>query len=53
MLKIPKDLFENKRLPNMGLLLNATNYKKSGYDRVYGYGQEGVKKSWWKRLLTS
>lgn len=51
MLKIPKDLFDNKRLPNMTLLLNGTNYKKSGYDRVYSYGQESTKKSWWKRLF--
>ena len=51
MLKIPKDMFENKRLPNMSMLLNGTNYKKSGYDRVYGYGQEAAKKTWWKRLL--
>jgi capsular exopolysaccharide synthesis family protein len=51
MLKIPKGMFENKRLPNMSMLLNGTNYKKSGYDRAYGYGQEGLNKSWWKRLL--
>lgn len=38
LLKIPKDLYESKRLPNMAVLLNDTNYKKSGYGYGYGYG---------------
>ena len=50
MLNIPKNMFENKRLPNMTILLNDTNYKKRGYDGVYSYG-EMVAKPWWKRLL--
>jgi tyrosine-protein kinase Etk/Wzc len=37
LLKVPKNMFENKRLPNMALLLNDTNYKKSGYGYAYGY----------------
>ncbi|MEQ9581012.1 MAG: hypothetical protein RIM68_02455 [Arenibacter sp.] len=50
MLNIPKNMFENKRLPNMAILLNGTNYKNSGYDRVYSYGETLVE-SWWKRIL--
>jgi len=38
LLKIPKSMFENNRLPNMALLLNDTNYKKTGYGYSYGYG---------------
>jgi len=37
LLKIPKNMYENKRLPNMALILNDTNYKKSGYGYAYGY----------------
>jgi capsular exopolysaccharide synthesis family protein len=50
MLKIPKNLFENNRLPNMAFILNDTNYKKSGYEREYSYG-ETVSKPWWKSLI--
>jgi len=38
LLKIPMKIFENNRLSNMAILLNATNYKKSGYGYGYGYG---------------
>ena len=50
MLNIPKKMFENKRLPNMAILLNDTDYKKNGYEREYSYG-ETVAKPWWKSLL--
>ncbi len=50
MLNIPKKMFENERLPNMAFLLNDTNYKKSGYEREYTYG-EALAKPWWRKLL--
>lgn len=37
LLKIPRTMFVKKRLPNMALLLNDSNYKKSGYGYAYGY----------------
>ena len=39
-LKIPKKLYKNKRLPNMTVILNGTNYKKGG--SYYGYGETGT-----------
>jgi capsular exopolysaccharide synthesis family protein len=55
LLKIPKMMFENKRLPNMAVLINDTNYEKRGYGYGYGYGygQPETKKPWWKRILDS
>ncbi len=47
MLETPKKLYNNKRLPNMAVLLNDTDSKK-GYGYSYGYGE--VKKPWWKKL---
>jgi len=38
LLKIPQKLYENNRLQNMAIIVNATNYKKSGYGYGYGYG---------------
>ena len=35
-------MYENKRLPNMAVLINDTNYEKRGYG--YGYGQPESKK---------
>lgn len=51
LLKIPKTMYENKRLPNMAILINDTNYEKRGYGYGYGYGygQKEVNKSWWKK----
>ena len=49
MLETPKKLYNNKRLPNMAVLLNDTDSKKGyGYSYSYGYGE--VKKPWWKKL---
>ena len=51
MLKIPQMMYENKRLPNMAILINDTNYEKKGYGYGYGYSysyEEKKKKSWWK-----
>ncbi|WP_456424774.1 GumC family protein [Lutibacter sp.] len=50
LLKIPKKLYNEKRLPNMAMLINCTNPLKGyGYGYGYGYGNE-VKKPWWKRF---
>jgi capsular exopolysaccharide synthesis family protein len=51
LLKIPKTMYENKRLPNMAILINDTNYEKRGYGYGYGYGygQKEVNKPWWKK----
>ena len=39
LLKIPKMMYENKRLPNMAILINDTDNKKRGYSYGYGYGE--------------
>jgi len=51
LLSVPKKMFENKRLPNMAILINDTNYEKKGYGYgySYGYGYTETKKAWWKR----
>jgi len=51
LLSVPKKMFENKRLPNMAVLINDTNYEKKGYGYgySYGYGYTETKKAWWKR----
>lgn len=45
LLGIPAKLYEEKRLPNMTVLLNDSDIE-NGYG--YGYGKLLVKKSWWK-----
>ena len=50
MLKIPKMMVDNKRLPNMAILINDLNVEKEGYGYGYGYGygEKKKKKAWWK-----
>ncbi len=50
MLEIPKSLYNEKRLPNMAVLLNGVNINGFGYGYGYGYGygQAQEKKAWWK-----
>lgn len=45
-LRTPETLYREKKLPNMCVLLNDTDIK-SGYG--YGYGQEIIKKPWYKK----
>ena len=45
---VQKMLLEN-RLPNMTILINATDYKNKGYG--YGYGEEVIKRPWWRRKI--
>lgn len=47
MLNVPKALFENQRLPNMNILMNAIDYDQLGYDS----GNAIIKKPLWQRLL--
>jgi capsular exopolysaccharide synthesis family protein len=57
MLNIASDLYQDKRLPNLGILLNGTFGSKGygygyGYNYGYGYGygyyQDDIKEPWWK-----
>jgi len=53
LLKVPKLLYEQKRLPNMTILLNDLNIDKHGYGYGYGYGYSGKDhKPWYKRILS-
>ena len=50
LLKIAQTMYENKRLPNMTVLINDTDYEKQGYGYGYGYGND-ERKPWYKRIL--
>jgi capsular exopolysaccharide synthesis family protein len=52
LLKVPKLMYEEKRLPNMSVLINDLNFEKNtyGYGYGYGYGKE-MKKPWYKKLI--
>ena len=53
-LKLIKSFYKEKKLPNMGLLLNGVIPKKAyGYGYGYGYGEgsETETKVWYKELL--
>lgn len=43
---VAQTMYDEKRLPNMALLLNGTNMKK-GYGYGYGYGKNPNKKKWY------
>lgn len=49
MLHIANDLYLEKKLPNMCLLLNDTDSTK-GYGYGYGYGIKSRKKPWYKKI---
>ncbi|MDO9275289.1 MAG: polysaccharide biosynthesis tyrosine autokinase [Lutibacter sp.] len=56
LLSIPKMMYEEKRLPNMAMLVNSTDLER-GYGYGYGYGytyykDNEVKKSWFKKLFS-
>lgn len=53
LLHIPEMFYSQKKLPNMSLVLNATDIMKKGYGYGYGYGygvQEEVK-PWYKTIF--
>ncbi|MDO6760258.1 polysaccharide biosynthesis tyrosine autokinase [Tamlana sp. 2_MG-2023] len=50
LLDVPKQLYNEKRLPNMALVMNGTDPKKGygyGYGG-YGYGNDEEKTPWWR-----
>ncbi len=57
MLHIPNTLYNEKKLPNMCMLLNDTNPSKASYGYYgyygygYGYGNIPQKKSWFKKVF--
>lgn len=53
LLAVPQSLYNEKRLPNMAMVLNATDPKRSygyGYGG-YGYGYVVVEKPWYKKIF--
>lgn len=53
MLQIPENLFRQKRVRHMALLLNSVDHKRDlgyGYGYGYGYGVE-IHRPWWKKLF--
>ena len=54
LLEIPKMLYDEKRLPNMAVLLNEADFEKGyGYGYGYGYGDKSGSKKWWQKLSSS
>jgi len=52
LLDVPAKFFSEKRLPNMAILVNGSEFDKNfgyGYGYGYGYGVE-AKKPWWKKI---
>jgi capsular exopolysaccharide synthesis family protein len=50
LLDIPKKLYNEKKIPNMAMVINGTDVKK-GYGYGYGYGYE-EEKSWLKKMFS-
>ncbi len=53
LLAVPQNLYNEKRLPNMAMILNATDPKRSygyGYGG-YGYGYVVLEKPWYKKIF--
>jgi Mrp family chromosome partitioning ATPase len=46
-LQVAQNMYNEKRLPNMTVLLNDVNHKK-GYGYGYGYGKNPMKKKWYQ-----
>ncbi|OAB29673.1 capsular exopolysaccharide family [Flavobacterium fryxellicola] len=52
LLEIPKKMFNEKRLPNMAILINGVDLKRGyGYGQSYGYGKSISKTNWWKKII--
>ncbi|TYB76222.1 GumC family protein [Bizionia myxarmorum] len=47
-LQIAETMYQEKRLPNMAILLNSVNQKKAN-SYGYGYGKNPNSKKWWQR----
>lgn len=56
LLNIPENLFDERKLKNMTLLLNCSDHKRSnGYGYTYGYGElsgylSSSKKTWYQKI---
>jgi Mrp family chromosome partitioning ATPase len=53
LLAVPENLYKEKRLPNMAMLINGSDYKKGyGYGAygAYGYGSSETT-PWWKTIF--
>ena len=54
MLHIPEKLNHEEKLPNMAILINASDHSKGAYGYGYGYKYGNKKKApWYKRILKS
>lgn len=54
LLQVPQELYNEKKLPNMAIVLNDTDPKRSygyGYGG-YGYGYVVVEKPWYKKIFS-
>jgi tyrosine-protein kinase Etk/Wzc len=51
MLDVPKKLYNEKRLPNMAVVLNNSDLVK-GYGYGYGNSEGNSKKPWWKKVIS-
>ena len=55
LLEVPEKIANEKRLPNMAIIVNDVNldrgygYGAYGYGYGYGYGGDEKKKAWWKK----
>ncbi|MDX2360022.1 MAG: polysaccharide biosynthesis tyrosine autokinase [Crocinitomicaceae bacterium] len=53
LLSVPDQLRNEGKIKNIGIVINAVNFKKSiGYGYGYGYGNIKVEKPWYKRLFS-
>ena len=54
LLKISQTMFENKRLPNMSILINDIDYESNVYGYGYGYGyKENDDRTWWSKFFSN
>jgi len=49
LLEVPKLLYNEKRLPNMAVLVNDVSFERGGYGYGYGYAEKKTEKPWWKK----
>ena len=53
LLEIPQKLYQEKRLPNMAVLLNDTDFERGyGYGYGYGYADKESSKKWWQKIVS-
>lgn len=52
LLEVSQMMYENKRLPNMSILVNGVNVERKGYGYGYGYGNVEDKKFTWRSIFS-